>query len=321
MRKNLIVICLLLSTSALCVSSTKAAHWLQTDKVQKFINSVAHGNIHKHHKISLYLSQATIQDSIIKKISKPYESQPWNKYKKHFLNKSRILQGKKFITQHAKVLNYAERKYGVSKYIITAIIGIESNYGQHMSDYKALDALTTLAFFYPKREKFFQYELREYLKLIQKNNWHPLKLESSYAGALGMPQFMPSNYNKLAVAYKGSSPDIFNNYNDVILSVANYLNHFNWRHYKKSVQLAYLSKSSPLRKQTKWPMNISNKQLAGLGIKRDKNLPEKIKILRLHGQKNNQVWLAYPNLDAILHYNPSPAYAITVVMLANKYKR
>ena len=111
-----------------------------------------------------------------------------------------------------------------------AIVGIETHYGTVKPSFSAFNVLYTLGFYYPRREAFFRKELQEFLLLCQEQGWDPLTITSSYAGALGQPQFMPSSYRMYARAYdSGKKPDLFTNENDVIASIGNYFVAHHWQ--------------------------------------------------------------------------------------------
>ena len=167
-------------------------------------------------------------EKIINTMTKPFEKQPWSYYRHFFLTSDRINLGAKYLKDHHHELMQLQRKYGIPASVITAIIGVETEYGMHLGKYYVLDSLFTLGFYYPSREKFFRKELEEYLVLTRDNNLPARSIKGSYAGALGIPQFMPSSYRHFGVS---TSPDgrvdLFNNA-DAIASVANYFHKNGW---------------------------------------------------------------------------------------------
>src|SRR5262249_13943432 len=144
--------------------------------------------------------------------------------------------------------------YGVPAEIIVAIIGVETSYGKNKGNFPVLQTLATLAFDYPRRAEFYKKELEEYLLLIKEQELNPLAMTGSYAGAIGMPQFMPSSYRKYAVDSGNGQSDLINNDFDVILSVANYFEVHGWQKNEAIASLATLkttlSNTSPLLNQT-----------------------------------------------------------------------
>ena len=178
------------------------------------------------------LSRAEHLQSVIEAISRPAERRlHWYEYREIFLQPRRIQRGIDFWQRNFEALARAEAEYGVDPQVIVAIIGVETDYGRVMGSYKALDALSTLAFDYPPRSEFFRKELGQLLVLAAEEGKDAYSLTSSYAGALGMGQFMPSSFRAFAVDFaKDGVRDIWTSEEDVIGSVANYLAVHGWRH-------------------------------------------------------------------------------------------
>ena len=168
-------------------------------------------------------NEAGIQPTILDAMAKPYEGKPWYAYRKLFLTEKRIQGGRDFMARNEQTLARAKSRYGVSPDIVTAIIGIESAYGNKPGKYRLIDSLSTLSFAYPRRAAFFRSELEQFLLLCQEEGMDYLTPLGSYAGAMGMPQFMPSSYRKLAADGDGDGKrDIWQNPADAIASVARY---------------------------------------------------------------------------------------------------
>ena len=161
----------------------------------------------------------------------------WRVYRSRYIDAYRIQEGVKFWRANRETLARAEIEYGVPAEIIVGIIGVETVYGQQTGNFRVIDALATLTFDFPEahprakeRREFFQGELEQYLSLTSRNSTDPLSLRGSFAGAMGVPQFMPSSWVKYAIDFDGDGKvDLFNSTTDVIGSVANYFKAFNWQ--------------------------------------------------------------------------------------------
>ena len=176
-------------------------------------------------------ASAERQQTILEAIARPAEkTKPWHEYRNIFLTDKRERQGREFFAQHRATLARAEHETGVPAEIIVAIIGVETYYGRITGSYRVIDALSTLAFDYPRRSTFFTKELKNYLQLTHEQGFDPLAMKGSYAGAMGYGQFMPSSYRSYAVDFDDDGQiDIWNNPVDAIGSVANYFKRHGWR--------------------------------------------------------------------------------------------
>lgn len=185
------------------------------------------------------IGQSRYLAGIAKAVTPPPVGVPknWTVYRSRFIDPVRIRAGVKFWQANAALLQRAQDETGVPASIIVGIIGVETIYGQQTGNYRVMDALTTLAFDFPvahprakDRSAFFLSELEQYLTLTARTSTNPLALRGSYAGAMGMPQFMPSSWVKYAIDFDGDGHvDLFNNTADVIGSVANYFKAFGWQ--------------------------------------------------------------------------------------------
>ncbi len=175
-------------------------------------------------------AQIKPQPSIIRAMNAPSTALPWHAFRKSHVDAVRISGGVKFWHQHAATLARASREYGVPEEIICATIGIETHYGGYTGSFRILDALATLAFDYPKRAPFFRDELEQFVLMGQEASLDLAALRGSYAGAMGMPQFMPSSYRKYAVDFDGDGKrNLWSSVPDVIGSVANYYKLHEWQ--------------------------------------------------------------------------------------------
>jgi len=209
-----------------CVNATIMGR----DDVRKFIDYMVVEHGFDAHKLNILFRQIKMSDRVLKAISKPAEALPWFKYRPIFLQNKRIQQGVEFWQKNKTNLSKAEYLYGVPEEIIVAIIGVETRYGKYKGEYKVIDSLATLAFNYPKRAKFFKSQLEQYLLLTREQKIDPHSIKGSYAGAMGIPQFIPGSYRSYAVDFdKDGHINIWSNTADAIGSVGNYFKVHDWQ--------------------------------------------------------------------------------------------
>ena len=272
-------------------------------------------------KLTTLFADVEVKKTIIKAISRPAEkSIPWHKYRKIFITNKRIKGGVKYWQQHAEALAKAEKEYGVPSEIILAILGVETRYGGNVGGYRVVDALSTLAFRYPPRSTFFRSELEHFLLLAREEQMSILDPVGSYAGAMGLGQFMPSSYREYAVDYDGDGKrDIWANPVDAIGSIANYLNRHGWLAGESIVhrtKLAGLEPKEMIEKGYKPTLTRDKLRTEGVSIA---NLPDGddvIALISLTQKNGEEYWLARQNFYSITRYNHSRMYAMAVTQLA-----
>jgi len=308
----------------LLISSSSHADIAGRDDVQQFIHTMVETHGFERRQLESVFQQVSISNNIIKAISKPAEALLWYQYRPIFLKPERVSLGVKFWHEHKATLAAAQKVYGVPIEIIVAIIGIETRYGQHKGKYKVLESLATLAFAYPRRASFFRGELEQFLLLAREQNMDPLVLKGSYAGAMGMPQFISSSYRHYAVDFdQDGQTDIWDNPVDAIGSVGNYLKVHGWRAGDEIIVPAEIIDDRyllTLSKNLKPDMAVAD--LGEYGIRLDKKLDadEKVKFLGYVTGQNIEYWLALYNFYVITRYNHSALYAMAVYQLAEKIR-
>lgn len=303
-----------------------AADYLEQVEVQQFITELVERHDFSRPGLETLFSQVQRQQRVIDLISKPAEKRlEWFEYRRIFLDQERILQGVQFWRAHAAELARAESQFGVEPPMVVAIIGIETRYGRNTGTTPVLDALTTLAFDYPPRSKFFRQELLNYLLLAREEGKDPRSIKGSYAGAMGYGQFMPSSYRSYAVDFDGDGKrDIWNNRSDAIGSVASYFNRHGWQHNAPVVMTALPSAENltVALNDTKKP-TLSVAQLAAQGVRgRQWVEPERKAVaLRLLGDAGPEYWLAFDNFYVITRYNQSQLYAMAAHQLSEAIRQ
>ncbi|MDC9728814.1 MAG: lytic murein transglycosylase B [Methyloprofundus sp.] len=290
-----------------------------TTALDGFISKMAKQHAFDKAELQTLFQSVETQDSIIKAMNRPAEGMPWFKYRKIFMRDTRINGGVKFWQENQATLKAVQEKYGVPAEIIVAIIGVETLYGERTGGYRVIDALATLGFSYPKRSQFFLSELEHFLILCREEKVNPLEPVGSYAGAMGMPQFMPSSYRHYAADFEEDGQrDIWKNPADTIASVANY---FSKHHWKAGEAVAYPVKAEgtaykkALTKGLK--PDTTPEQLTKLNIK----LPvlkakEPLKLLSFEQESGADLWVGLTNFYVITRYNHSSLYALAVFQVS-----
>jgi membrane-bound lytic murein transglycosylase B len=218
--------------AALFAATANPAAALDTRRadVKSFIAQMVDQHSFKKRQLRKLLGAAQSQPAILEAMDRPAEkAKMWYEYRPIFLSERRISEGTEFWLAHRQELDRASVRSGVAPEYLAAILGVETYYGRLTGSYRVLDALATLAFDYPARAKFFKDELEQFLLLTREMKLDPLTVKGSYAGAMGAPQFMPSNYRRYAVdADADGRIDLWTNWWDVCASVGNYLKEHGW---------------------------------------------------------------------------------------------
>ncbi len=339
-----IIHAILLLALAVAVDSARAA---TLPGIPEFIDEMVARHQFKREELQSVFDRAQHQPAVIDAISRPATSRPWLEYRAAFVNPERVRSGLKFWQKFRQTLQRAEREFGVPQQIIVALIGVETIYGRDMGSFRALDALTTLAFDYPRRADFFRSELENYLLLARDQQFDMLDIRGSYAGALGIPQFMPSSYRNYAVDFNGNQKiDLLREPEDAIGSVANYLKSFGWIGSEPVTVRAQIAEKAWIGEITA-PRTLAAWSTVGIvpsgKMPRDQTARlvdftvaegyEKLLMdplaIRLSEQTTlakslvmsghpKELWLVFNDFDVITRYNNSDFYAMTVFQLAEE---
>ena len=247
----------------------------------------------------------------------------WERYRPRFLNDRRINGGVRFWQENRATLARAREVYGVPEEVIVAIIGVETEYGSNTGGFRVLEALATLAFNYPRRAEFFRTELEQFLLLARENNMDPLSIKGSFAGAIGIPQFMPGSQRRYAVDFDGDQRvDLSGSVSDAIGSVARFLEQHGWVA-GQPVALRARTSSEPERSLIEAGIRPSLKvaDLAEQGILATTDSPANVALIDLVSPgRETEYWLGYENFYVITRYNRSSFYAMSVFQLAEEIR-
>lgn len=308
---------------ALATAPTALAADYEGDKVAEFVHEMTRDYGFASEQVIELLGQAERKQAILDAISRPAERvKPWKEYRPIFITDSRIAQGVDFWRQNEKALARAEEVYGVPAEIIVAIIGVETFYGRNTGSHRVIDALATLGFDYPPRQPFFRQQLKEFLLLAREEQVDPLVLKGSYAGAMGLPQFMPSSFRAYAVDFDDDGHiDIWSNPTDAIGSAASYFKQHGWVSGAPVVARATVSGERHAEGLTTGLEPVKKlAELRELGWKVETRMPDDTPVtaFRLEGAEGDEYWLGLPNFYVITRYNRSVMYAMAVHQLADK---
>lgn len=290
--------------------------------IPAFIDEMVAKHQFKREELQLAFRLAERRQDVIDAISAPATLKPWVEYRPNFINPQRITLGVRFWDRHERALRRAEKLYGVPQEIIVGIIGVETLYGNGTGRFRALDALTTLAFDYPRRADFFRDELEKYLLLAREQGFDLLSIQSSYAGALGIPQFMPSNYRRYAVDFNGNGKvDIMREPEDAIGSVAAYLRHYGWHEGEPVTLLARVEDEAGVSGNRDLRPCLAWKDAGVTTAEKQAGILPPAALLDFTVENGRQYWLVFNNFTVITRYNTSNFYAMSVHQLAEEVKR
>jgi len=256
-----------------------------------------------------------------KNYKKPKKSGSWDRYEGWLLKESRVRRGVEYMKKYKSTLRKAYRKYGVPPEYITAIIGIESYYGVNTGKFPVFDTLCTLAFEPNRRNRFFRSELKAFLIMSKKERVNPKSIKGSIAGAIGLSQFMPSNYEQLGVDFNNDGKKQMNNHVDAIGSIAYYLKRNRWQKGKPvAVRVKYQGKRYNTL-PTGYKHKYHRSALKNIAPVKHFDYKGKVHLIKLKRLEYDELWYGAKNFFVITRYNHSNYYAMAVHQLAKKIKK
>ena len=321
---------LLVAAFTLFYNNLTFSHDIERDNIKIFIENMVEKHGFDKKELSSILAQAESKESILNAISRPAErTLTWNQYRDIFIKDERIAAGVNFWKEHTETLNLISEETGVSIEILVGIIGVETYYGRITGGYRVIDALSTLAFDYPKRSPFFTRELEEYLLIAQEEKMDPFDATGSYAGAMGSPQFMPSSYRAYAVdSDNDGKRDIWNNWSDVIGSVANYFIEHGWQRGNEVIVPANYDESGgkiEIKNGLKATETVASLKYQGVSFTTNMGGNHPAELLKLEQENASNYWVGMHNFFVITKYNHSIMYGLAVHQLgqeiASEFKR
>ncbi len=294
---------------------------IQKPDVKTFIQRMQDKHHYSKKKLLALLKSVKPQPQVIENMRHPLEKETWKLYQRVFIEEDHIAQGAAFRKKYHRSLVQAETKYGVPGSIIIATLGVETLYGKRSGNYRVIDSLSNLSFSDQPRANYFRGELEHFLLLTREQRLDPFKIQGSYAGAIGAPQFMPSSYRYYAASFsKKTHIDLIHNTQDAIASIANYYKEHGW----KSPQFIAV----PAKVEGKAYLTLLNsdspssvfyaRDLARYGITPQHKIRPgyPLKLITLDGLKGKEYWLVFHDFDVIKRYNSSNLYAMAVYQLS-----
>lgn len=298
-----------------------AAPFSARPEVRKFVVAMVDRHGFDAAELNRQFSQVKPRPRVARMMTGQFVKPPsWGDYRANFVNPRNVARGVAFWNDHAEDLARARQSYGVPEEIVVAILGVETQYGKFPLPYRVFDSLATLAFDYPRRAAFFRGELEQYLLLMREESRNPLTVKGSFAGAMGIPQFMPSSYRSYAVDFDGDGHrDLLRSASDAIGSVANYLKSYGWTADERvALRAQPHGETIPAELITVGlkPEHLFTETLASL-IEPAEPLPPSalVALLAVDTDSGPEYWLGLNNFYVISRYNRSLFYALAVHQL------
>lgn len=309
----------------LCIQSTFAdTAFLARNDVQRYIDDLVASKRFNRPELEAVFANVEIKPSIIKILDRPSTSRPWYEFRKNVVTERQINNGVRFWQENRADLLRAEQQYGVPASIIVAILGIETSYGTNTGSFRVVDALATIGFDYPRRAQFFREELTEFLLLIKEERGNPLNFKGSYAGAMGLPQFMPSSFRKWAVDFDGDGyRDIWRSRSDAIGSIANYFKLHGWLAGGRIIVPATVQPTPQIDQLVadKFNLHYTVGDLRKMGVMPLENIADRELAVLVPLETSagvTEYWLGLNNFYVITRYNKSTLYAKAVQELSTE---
>ena len=322
---------LYLYITALCLALQAPLGFAQSyyarEDVQNFIQHMMDKHNFERPQLKLLFKSIKQRESVLKAISTPAERKKrWFEYRPIFLQQARIDAGVKFWQENQQILEEVEQIYGVPPEIIVAIIGVETYYGRITGKHPVFESLVTLGFDYPKRAQFFLSELEHFLLMCREEGFDPSKMLGSYAGAMGVGQFISSSYRRYAVDQdQDGKRDLWTNNQDIIGSVANYFKQHGWRqHHAIASSAHFTGDPSRIDAANKLKPSFKYSQLNKQGFIADNpvGMKEDVSLFVLDVSDDEQeYWIGQHNFYVITRYNHSHMYAMAVYQLSQEIKK
>jgi membrane-bound lytic murein transglycosylase B len=309
-------------------NASVASYFEHNPEVKTFIEQLVARHQFDRRELRRLFRQARIQTGILRVMSRPSTALPWYQYRASQLTEARIQGGVEYWQSHADTLARASAEYGVPQEIIVATIGIETFYGRNTGTSRVFDALATLAFAYPPRAELFRGELEQFLLLARESNLDAKLSKGSYAGALGIAQFLPSSYRRYAVDFDGDGKRDLWNHADAIGSIANYYRSYGW---KTGEPVIVVIERQPETAGDAFGQLLERGLLphaTAAAVKQSGVTPAEpvddgalVSVFGAESDDGMRYWMGFNNFYVITRYNRSINYALSVYELSQELRR
>jgi len=312
--------------SILLISQTAfAIRFSQQEDVQAYFKIMIEKHQFDEKQLVTWFDQIHYQESIIKALYRPAErTKTFQSYKPMFVSDKTLTKGEAFYNEYKVAFDRAEKEYGIPAEVILSIIAIESRFGKNQGSYRVIDALATIGFFDPKRERYFKKELTEFLLFARKQGISPFDVKGSYAGAMGYTQFMPSSLRAYGVDFDDDGhTDIWNNPVDAIGSVANYFRKHRWQEGRDVTVQANVTGDkyeTALTRKLKLNTTVGETQSLGWSPVTPMKQDEPVLPFKIETANGMEYWYGLKNFYVITRYNHSLVYAMTVHHLSQLFE-
>ncbi len=316
---------LALATLASGALAEGPAPYLQRAEVQQFIDDLTAQHGFERRRIERWFSQARYSPAVERYMQPPiaFGQRNWLDYRARYLDEGRVQSGASFMRNHSAAMERAQQTFGVPPEVIAAIIGVETHYGRITGNFRTLDALVTLSFDYLRRAEYYRGQLTEFFLWAREQNADPLAIKGSFAGALGLPQFMPGSIRRHAVDFDGDGRvDLTGSTADAIGSVASFLVAHGWQRDMPIVFEATADEAIVDALGRGIDAAVTWSDALAAGVEGDVPLPLDAQVLVIDlpivngGEPDRLYRVGTVNFSALLHYNRSYFYASAVVELS-----
>lgn len=323
-RRKVLVILALMTLAPHAIANTRTPY-PQRAEVQQFIDNLIAQHGFDRQRMERLFSQARYSPAVERYMQPPiaFGQRNWIDYRARYLDEPRVTSGAAFVRNNQAAMERAQREFGVPPEIIAAIIGVETNYGRITGNFRTLDALVTLSFDYLRRAEYFRQQLIEFLLLAREQDVDPLAIKGSFAGALGLPQFMPGSIRRYAVDFDGDGRvDLTSSAADAIGSVARFLAEHGWQRDAPIVFDAIADEEIVDALGRGINASVTWSDALAAGVEGDVPLPLDAQVLVIDlpivtgGEVDRLYRVGTVNFSALLHYNRSYFYASAVVDLS-----